>query len=228
MFRTSHTLGCILALSVVMVLVTPGLSQAQRGGHGGGGHYGGAHVGGYHGAVHVGGYHAGAYHSGYHYGDGRYYGGYRYPYAHYGYRPYYGSYGYYPYLYNTYPSYDFGYSGSYDAGPLYYGGAAYSTPSSDTYQAFYPPPAVIPTDTSAHINVTVPADAEIWFDDNKTTSTGSVRQFNSPPLTAGKHSYEIRARWRENGREVTQTQQVEVTPSAHVSVSFPVPLKTAK
>ena len=82
MFRTAHTLGCILVLSVVAVLVTPGLSQAQRGGRGGGGrggHYSGAHVGGYHGAGHVGGYHAGAYHSGYHYGDGRYYGGYRYP-----------------------------------------------------------------------------------------------------------------------------------------------------
>ena len=76
MFRTAHTLGCILVLSVVAVFVTPGLSQAQRGGRGGGG----AHVGGYHGAVHVGGYHAG----GYHYGDGRYNGGYRYPYANYG------------------------------------------------------------------------------------------------------------------------------------------------
>jgi uncharacterized protein (TIGR03000 family) len=218
MFRTAHTLGGILVLSVAAVLVTPGLSQAQRGG----GHSSGAHVGGYHGAVHVGGYHAGAYHNGYHYGDSRYYGGYRYPYAYYGYRPYYGSYGYYPYLYDTYPSYDNG------AAPLYYGNANYGTQSSDAYQAFYPPPAVIPTDTSALINLTVPADAEIWFDDTKTTSTGTARQFNSPPLTAGKHSYEIRARWRENGREVTQTQQVEVTPSAHVSVSFPVPLKTAK
>ena len=184
MFRKAHTLGCILVLSVVAVLVTPGLSQAQRGGHGGGGHSSGAHVGGYHGAVHVGGYHAGAYHGGYHYGDGRYYGGYRYPYA----RPYYGSYGYYPYLYNAYPSYDYG------AAPLYYGDATYGTPSSGTYQAFYPPPEVtIPSDTSAHVTVTVPEGAEIWFDDTATTSTGTVRQFNSPPLTSGNHSYQIRA-----------------------------------
>jgi len=216
MFRTAHTLGCILVLSVVSVLVTPGLSQAQRGGRGGGGHYSGTHVGGYQGAVHVGGYHPGAYHSGYHYGDGRYYGGYGYPHTNYG------TYGYYPYLYNTYPSYDSGYLGSYGAAPLYYGDSAYGTPSSDSYQAFYPPPTVIPSDTSAHLTVTVPEAAEIWFDDTAMTSTGTVRQFDTPPLTSGKHSYQIRARWRENGREATQTQRVEVTPGAQVNVSFPV------
>ena len=116
MFRTAHTLGCMLVLTVVAVLVTPGISQAQRGGgRGGGGHYSGAHVGSYH----PGGYHGAAYPGGYHPG----YGNYRYPYANYG------SYGYYPYLYNSYPSYDYG------AAPLYDGGATYATPSSDTYQA---------------------------------------------------------------------------------------------
>jgi uncharacterized protein (TIGR03000 family) len=218
MFRTAHTLGGILVLSVAAVLVTPGHSHAR----GGGGHYRGAHVGGYHGAVHFGGYHAGAYHSGYHYGDGRYYGGYRYPYAHYGYRPYYGSYGYYPYLYNTYPSYDYG------AAPVSYGNATYGTQSSDAYQAFYPPPTVIPSDTSAHVTVTVPEGGEIWFDGTATSSTGTVRQFNSPPLTSGNHSYEIRARWNEHGREVTQSQRVVVTPGAHVTASFPAPSKTAE
>ena len=196
MFRTAHTLGCILVLIVVAVLVTPGISQAQRGGGrgGGGGHYGGASVGGYH----PGAYHGAAYSGGYRPG----YGNYRYPYANYGYRPYYGSYGY---------------------DPFYDGGATYATPSSDTYQSFYPPPAVIPSDTSAHIAVSVPADAQIWFDDTATTSTGTLRQFNSPALTSGNFSYEIKARWSENGNAVTQTQKVEVTPGAHASVSFPIP-----
>jgi len=204
MFRTAHTLGCVLVLSVVAVLVTPGLSQAQHGGHGGGGHYSGAHVGGYH----TGGY-------------GHYDSGYRSPYAHYGYRPYYGSYGYNPYLSNTYPSYDSGYYGSYGAAPLYYGDATHGS-SPGAYQAFYPPTTVtMPSDTSAHLSVSVPAGAEIWFDGAATTSTGTVRQFNSPPLTPGQHSYQIRARWNENGHEATQSQQVEVTPGAHVSVRFP-------
>jgi len=98
MFRTTHTLGCILVLSMVAVVVTPGLTQAQRGGgRGGGGHYGGASVGGYR---------PGAYRG------PTNYGGYRYPYARNGYRPYYGSYGYSPYLYGI-PAYDLGFSPPY-------------------------------------------------------------------------------------------------------------------
>jgi uncharacterized protein (TIGR03000 family) len=205
MFRTTYTLSGILVLSVVAVLVTPGLSQAQHGGLGGGGHFGGAHVGGYHGAVPLGGYHTVNRGAGY-------YGGYRHPYAGYGYRPYYDSFGYSPNFYD-----DSGYS------PLYDGGATYGTSAAGANQASYPPPAAeIPSDTSAHVTVTVPPGAEIWFDGTATTSTGTVRQFESPPLTPGKHSYEILARWNENGHEVTQTQRVEVTPGANVSVSFPV------
>ena len=50
--------------------------------------------------------------------------------------------------------------------------------------------------------------AEVWFNGTPTTSTGPARQFASPPLTPGtRYSYDIRATWNENGREVTQTQQ---------------------
>jgi uncharacterized protein (TIGR03000 family) len=202
MFRTTHTLSCVLVLSMVAVFMTPSLGQAQRGGRGGGGHYGGASVGGYRGGA---------------YRGPAYYGGNRYPNARYGYGPYYRSYGYSPYFYGV-PDYDLGVS------PPYYPDATNETTASGSYQALYPPPAVLPPlDTSAQIGVMVPAGAEIWFDGTLTTSTGTVRRFHSPPLTPGNHSYEIRARWSEDGREVTQTQRVEVAPGAHVNVSFPIP-----
>jgi uncharacterized protein (TIGR03000 family) len=54
-----------------------------------------------------------------------------------------------------------------------------------------------------------------------------VRQFYSPPLAPGRYSYEVRARWTENGREVNQTQQVQVTPGARVEVDFPMASKSA-
>jgi uncharacterized protein (TIGR03000 family) len=80
-----------------------------------------------------------------------------------------------------------------------------------------------PVATTAHVTTSVPAGAEIWIDGTKTTSTGTVRQFQSPPLTPGQpYNYEIRARWSENGHEVTQTQKVEVTAGGHVNVTFPV------
>jgi uncharacterized protein (TIGR03000 family) len=75
--------------------------------------------------------------------------------------------------------------------------------------------------------VTVPADAEVWLDNTRTTATGPVREFQSPPLTpGGRYTYAIRARWNENGREVTQLRQVEVTARSHINVRFPVPAKT--
>lgn len=141
----------------------------------------------------------------------------------YGY-PYYGSYGY------SYPSYtpypDVGSSPTYDPGYSGYEGDV--TPSyPDGYQAYYPPDAApAQPDNTAHVIVSLPSDAELLFDGTKTTSAGSVREYQSPPLTPGRrYTYELRARWSENGQEVTQTQQVGVTAGAHVNVSFPVPAK---
>jgi uncharacterized protein (TIGR03000 family) len=247
MFRKAFLFGGLLLLTGAVVLATPGPGQAQHGGgHGGGGHAGGGHFGGAHfGGGHFGGYRGGFYHG------GAYYGGYHYgyPYAHYGYRhyyPYYGGYGgYYPYYYGSYgddyaydtypyawsgPTYDSGYSSSYgDVAPYYGDGTASAAPPAGSYQSFYPPAtATAPSDRSAHVTVNVPADARLWFDDTATTATGPVRQFDSPPLTPGtRYSYEVRAGWTENGREVTQTQKVAVTAGAHVRVDFPVPSGTA-
>jgi uncharacterized protein (TIGR03000 family) len=226
------------------------------GGHGGGFHGGGFHGGGFHhggfnhGGFHHGGFNHGGFHSGFHHGDFRHgdfrhgdfrhgdfrhgfhhgfhhggiwwypglYGGYgAWPYN-YGYYPSYGYSDYYP---NTYssdwssPEYDSGYYGS-------YGGVTSSYP--DIYS-----PATAQPDTRAQLIVNVPADAEIWFEGTKMTSTGSVREFQSPPLTAGtRYTYEVRARWNENGQEVTQTQEVKVTAGANVNVKFPVqPTKAA-
>src|SRR5439155_9819742 len=94
------------------------------------------------------------------------------------------------------------------------------------YQTLYLPA----TDALAHVTVKVPADARLWFENTPTTSTGPVREFNSPPLTAGgRYTYEVRAAWTENGHEVTQTQKVEVTGGAYVNVTFPVaPTTTAQ
>jgi uncharacterized protein (TIGR03000 family) len=67
----------------------------------------------------------------------------------------------------------------------------------------------------------VPANAEVWFEGAKTTSTGSVREYQSPPLSPGRYTYHIRARWTENGRDITQTKNVTVSSGAHVTVEFP-------
>jgi uncharacterized protein (TIGR03000 family) len=52
----------------------------------------------------------------------------------------------------------------------------------------------------------VPANAEVWFDGVKTTQTGSLRQFVSPPLVAGKaYAYQVRiVAAGEQSMDVTQ------------------------
>ena len=66
--------------------------------------------------------------------------------------------------------------------------------------------------------------ARVWFEGAATTSTGPVRRFHSPALASGgRYTYDITATWHENGHEVPQTQQVEVTAGTHVNVAFPTP-----
>jgi len=224
--------GTLLVVSTV-ILGTPNLGLA-RGGHGGGG-FGG---GGFHGGGGFSGAHFGG--GGGHFGgispggmgfsglrngqlhDGRLPGrnefrAYRPDYGIYGY-PYYGAYGfdtYNPYYYDTYPyadsspTYD-----SYDMADGSNGGTTVASPS--------------PADNETHMTVNVPADAQILVDGVPMTSTGPVRHFHSPPLTPGRdYSYNVEARWNDNGKEVTKTQKVSVSAGSHPTVNFPVARETA-
>lgn len=248
MFQKVFSFTGTLLLAGTTVLLLPALSQAQHGGgHGGGGHFGsgGGHFGG--GGAHIAG--AGGHMSGAHFGgyrSGMYHGGIRYGGSHYGsgrYRSYYGGSGYYPYygLYGGYyPYYDEPYpylssSPMYDSGPsnTYGDGAAVfdsstapaALASANAPALSVPSTVTLEQDTAVHITVRAPADAQLWFNGTPTTSTGTVRQFDSPPLAAGKYGYDVQARWHEGGNEVTQTQHVAVVPGARLDVEFPVQLQ---
>jgi uncharacterized protein (TIGR03000 family) len=213
MFQKSYSFAATLLLAGAAVLMMPGLSQAQRGG----GHHGGGHGGGFHsGGFHSGGFHSGGFHSGgcFHSGgfhSGGFHSGNRWWYPRYG-----GYYGAWPSYYSSYP-----YSSYSDYYPDAYS-SDWSSPAYDSgYYGYYGD--VTSSDARALINLSVPADAEIWFEGSKMTSTGSVREYQSPPLEpGGRYTYDIRARWEENGHEVTQTQQIEVTAGTRVDVHFPV------
>ena len=114
---------------------------------------------------------------------------------------------------------DSGYGSDYAVTPDYLDGITNAVPPA-AYQSFYPP-ATGQSDNTAQVIVNVPPDAKVWFDDKPTTSTGAVRQFDSPPLKPGtRYTYDVKASWTENGREVTRTRQVEVSAGDHVNVQF--------
>jgi uncharacterized protein (TIGR03000 family) len=71
------------------------------------------------------------------------------------------------------------------------------------------------------IAVSAPADAAIWFDENKTTQRGALRHFVSPPLIPGRdYHYDILAKWTESGKEVTQSRRITVHAGDVINVSF--------
>jgi uncharacterized protein (TIGR03000 family) len=82
------------------------------------------------------------------------------------------------------------------------------------------PPA---PDNVAVITARVPTDAELRFDGLKMPATGPLRQFKTPPLKPGqRYAYTVEAHWKENGREVTQTQHLPVSAGANVRLFFPL------
>lgn len=74
----------------------------------------------------------------------------------------------------------------------------------------------------AYLLVHVPPDAEVWLEGVLTKQTGATRLFVSPALAAGgQYAYTVRSRWRQDGREVEQTQEVAVQPGERLTVRFP-------
>ena len=92
-----------------------------------------------------------------------------------------------------------------------------------------PPPRTAPSPQRYTIHVTVlppkneealdtalvvahlPEDARIWFEDEPTKQTGSLRQFVSPSLTPGKrYTYRVRVQWFEDGQWVSQAHSFPV------------------
>ncbi|MCS6849936.1 MAG: TIGR03000 domain-containing protein [Gemmataceae bacterium] len=94
-----------------------------------------------------------------------------------------------------------------------------------------PPPHPVVVDRSAlaavplpvYIEVMVPADAEVWVDGHKTTQAGPQRELVSPPLPPNvTYRYLIRARWREEGKQIEQAQPLVVKGGSRHKVRFPV------
>jgi uncharacterized protein (TIGR03000 family) len=154
-----------------------------------------------------------------------------------------------PYGYGGYGPYSaFGYGPYSPYGTGYYNGQSLSLPysflprmyngtigpdqfnSNSPYgaQSYYPPTANATPSAAAPAPVTVqvrvPAGAEVWFGDRKTSQTGTQREFRSPPLPPGDgYAYEVRARWQGPDGPVEQTRKVSVRAGQRVVVDFTAP-----
>jgi uncharacterized protein (TIGR03000 family) len=104
--------------------------------------------------------------------------------------PYYGSSYYYgssPYYSNTYAS-----SGQYTS--MYFSGDM----------------ATARAENRVMLNIQAPAGAGLWISDVFIGQGDGNRQFVSPPLQNGrKYVYDVKARWMQDGREMTSTKTLE-------------------
>jgi uncharacterized protein (TIGR03000 family) len=175
-----------------------------------------------------GGYWAGntPYYGGY-YGSGYYGGGYwpNYSGYRYGYSPYYYGYdrGYYsPYYYS---SDQWSTPGNFNQGGYYNPSYSYSGSGSPAYwqgdMSGYGATEGMGDPNAVHISARVPADAEIWVEGQKTSQRGPDRFFVSPPLTPGKtYTYDIKARWKQDGRDMERERHLTVRAGENYTVDF--------
>jgi uncharacterized protein (TIGR03000 family) len=217
--RSFACLGGLLAAGVLALAATPAAEAHGGGGHGGGGHGGGGfHGGGFHGGF-GGGYG----------GFGRGFGGFGRGFG-----------GFYPFFGGLGLGYGLGYGGLGWYRPYYgYGGYGYGAPYSsdyyDYYSGYYAPPTTTTvtvepseeqqSDNAAHLQLIVPDNALVWFDGDKTTQTGPMREFVSPPLTPGKSfTYDVRVKYmKPDGQVVDETRPIHVRANAWWTVDFTKP-----
>jgi uncharacterized protein (TIGR03000 family) len=132
----------------------------------------------------------------------------------------------YPYFYGGFPRWYYWNDYAYDPGPAYM-----YTPDGGSYpvtEQAAQPPADMPKldDNAVLIAVRVPDNAVIWFDGDKTTQTGTLREFITPPLEPGqRYTYEIKAQWVENGQEVFRTRKMDIYAGDRLMVNFLAPSK---
>jgi uncharacterized protein (TIGR03000 family) len=127
--------------------------------------------------------------------------------------------------------YSYGYPFYYGYGYPYYGWRGYP-PRGPIVGALPAYGDAAPYDSAAAralpvtIDVTLPANAELWIEGKKMTQKGAHRKFVSPPLPPGeRYTYELGAKWKDGDKEVSRTQSLDVTPGhAHV-VDFVKPEK---
>lgn len=95
------------------------------------------------------------------------------------------------------------------------GGGASSQPAQGAGQQ----PAEKPAGYSARLRLRVPENAEVLVEGRKTASTGTIREFVSPPLEPGKNMiYSVLVRYNEGGKNMEETHTIRVHANDQLDV----------
>jgi uncharacterized protein (TIGR03000 family) len=79
----------------------------------------------------------------------------------------------------------------------------------------------VPPMNAAGIQLLLPDRfADVWFNGQKTSSTGTERYYVTPELSEESHQYDVKVRWRRDGRTKTEERSITVHPGKTTVVSF--------
>jgi uncharacterized protein (TIGR03000 family) len=133
-----------------------------------------------------------------------------------------------PYYYDGY----YGGVGPYSDLSFYPQGDVFGSPMPGAGYSGYPdvppiPPVEVtpnPQTATALVIVFVPNEAtDLWFNGAKTQSRGQKREFVTPELPPGQvFSYEVKIRWRADGKDYERTRTVRVQAGAQSVVNFTI------
>jgi uncharacterized protein (TIGR03000 family) len=101
-----------------------------------------------------------------------------------------------------------------------------ATPPAQQEEIPHPTGAInTPPANAALIEIQVPTEfAQVWFDNEASSSTGTKRYYVTPDLPAGKEChYDIKATWNVNGQAVTKERKIGVQPGQTTKVDFTKP-----
>jgi uncharacterized protein (TIGR03000 family) len=74
---------------------------------------------------------------------------------------------------------------------------------------------------TSRVTVTLPSDARLWVENVECPLTSSIRSFDTPPLNANqKYYYNLKVEVARDGRKVSETQRVVITPGQEARVDF--------
>ena len=74
----------------------------------------------------------------------------------------------------------------------------------------------------AYLNISVPADAKLYLQDQLMTVEGAQRRFVTPVIQAGEtHLYTVKVEVVRDGKTLTKTAQTTVTPGQEASSRSP-------
>jgi uncharacterized protein (TIGR03000 family) len=87
------------------------------------------------------------------------------------------------------------------------------------YVDYYARNAGRTAENKALLHVSLPADAELWLNGKRMGRTGPERDFISPQLQEGEtYTYEIKARWTQDGRPQEETIEAKVRANKTTNV----------